>query len=217
MEANKHLQEPRHSSELEEGCEIRSASPRCHAPTREDSVKPPIPPKLLGLCLDRKRNQPSSATIQEPSSLCSRCDPLSSLPLWSCAKITRSKGKRGRPLGESTKALKKRLDSIRIDPETIHGHPTPQYVTVSRRSSSLEISDFYRSSEKLPFIPSIEKTRKAKTSKTGKLENSRKIYQSSARDANYRKAENLPKRARRICLVTVDLASFGYDSLLTLS
>ncbi|KAF8553059.1 hypothetical protein OG21DRAFT_1485711 [Imleria badia] len=147
--------ERQRSSVLEEGHEVQPVSPRCHPLVKDWRAKPPIPPKSSGFHLHRKRIQPSTAAVQEPSSLCSRCDPLSSLPLWSCAKITRSKGKQGRPLGESTKALKKRLDSVRIDPETIHGHPPP------------------RRGEKLPSIPSINESRKTKTSKTGKLEKTR--------------------------------------------
>lgn len=63
--------------------------------------------------------------------LCSWCDLLSSLLLWSCAKITRSKGKWDQALTESRKALKKRLNSTCIDPETIRGHAPRRYVTSS--------------------------------------------------------------------------------------
>lgn len=126
-EGQRTLQERQCSSNLQEGCKVRPVSP---GRLKEGYAKPPIPPKPSGFLSHQKRIQRSSAAsaTSEPSSLCSRCDPLSSLPLWSCAKITRSTGKRGRPIGESTKALKKRLDSVRIDPETIHGHPAPQYV-----------------------------------------------------------------------------------------
>ncbi|KAN0078135.1 hypothetical protein V8E55_010192 [Tylopilus felleus] len=131
------------SSNLQEGCKVRPVSP---GRLKEGYAKPPIPPKPSGFLSHQKRIQRSSAAsaTSEPSSLCSRCDPLSSLPLWSCAKITRSTGKRGRPIGESTKALKKRLDSVRIDPETIHGHPAPQ------------------DDEKRPSILSINASRRAK-------------------------------------------------------
>jgi hypothetical protein len=71
------------------------------------------------------------------------------------------------------------------------------------------ISGFYRRCEEFPFIPSLKENRKAKTSKTGKLEKSRKINQKSERDAKRRKAENLPKQARRICLLTLDLVSLA--------
>lgn len=131
MEANDHLQQRHRSSDLEKTRENRPLYPRWEVPTREDPPKLPLPPKPPSFRLHRKRIQLSSATIQDPLSLCSRCDRSSSLPLWSCAKITRSKGKQGRALNESTKALKKRLDSIHIDPETIDGHPPKRYVAYS--------------------------------------------------------------------------------------
>lgn len=128
MKAYGHLQRLNSPSDLEGICENQPVSLRREVLAREDYSKPAIPPKPPGLRLHRKKTQLSSAAIQEPSSLCSRCDPSSSLPLWSCAKITRSKGKQGRALNGSTKALKKRLDSISIHPETIHGHPPQRYV-----------------------------------------------------------------------------------------
>lgn len=155
-ETDRHSQEGQRSSSLEGGYQVPRRSPRCQS-LAKDSAKPPIPPKPSG---PRKRARSSSAAVQEPPPLCSRCDPLSSLPLWSCSKITRSKVKRGRPLGESSKALKKRLDSIRIDPETIHGHPPPWYVTACS-SVVVLMSGLYRRGASTP---------KAKTSENGKLE-----------------------------------------------
>ncbi|KIJ04817.1 hypothetical protein PAXINDRAFT_21895 [Paxillus involutus ATCC 200175] len=72
-------------------------------------AKPPIPPKPLGLRLHRQIIQFTLTAVLESRNACPRPD---SLPLWSCAKITRSKEKRVGKRKESKKAIKKRLDSI---------------------------------------------------------------------------------------------------------
>ncbi|KIJ19402.1 hypothetical protein PAXINDRAFT_7888 [Paxillus involutus ATCC 200175] len=75
-------------------------------------AKPPIPPKPLGLRLYRQNIQPALTAVPESRNACPRRESLSSVPLWSCAKITRSKEKRATRRKESKKAIKKRLDSI---------------------------------------------------------------------------------------------------------
>ncbi|KIJ69525.1 hypothetical protein HYDPIDRAFT_165043 [Hydnomerulius pinastri MD-312] len=89
---------------------------------QDATAKPAIPPKPAGLRMPRAFIQPSTTAhtqnpLQEPPRLRTQRDPLSSIPLWSCAKITRSQEKRAARRMEERKTDKKRfLDPVRKVP-----------------------------------------------------------------------------------------------------
>ncbi|KAF8840296.1 hypothetical protein BDN67DRAFT_659423 [Paxillus ammoniavirescens] len=97
---------------VETNGQIGSTSSYSPQVANRDVAKPPIPPKPLGLRLHRQNIQPALTAVPESRYACPRHESLSQVPLWSCAKITRSKEKRTRKWKESKKAIKKRLDSI---------------------------------------------------------------------------------------------------------